>query len=633
MPDVTQPRKRQTMTALGWSKRLVALSTASILLLLVICFIEGYVLYQQNKATQETLRTSQARAVAAANAEAAILVMGKAEVQLVGADNPEEQRTAAVLAIQASSTLDESIQRLDSALSGSPKVKELSKSLQEIGPIKIAIVRAVRANNNAEARAQFRNMQTYMWRIEQLSGELVQQENDQLMSAVVQQGKATASILRGLGGVAGICIVLTVFAGRGLAVRTMQLDRARHESEIFITCVPSILIGTSQEGKITRWNTSASQVFGLGHEDVSEKPLYDCGIAWLNFDLKSEITAWTKFEQAQRLNDITFKKGDETRVLGLTVNPVWLGEGRESEFLITGADITERRTMERDLRQGQKLEAIGQLAAGIAHEINTPVQYARDNVTFVQQSWQSIDELISLARLMTMEITVNGSRPPSVEDFESRRVEVDLDFLQKDVPTAIEQSLEGLERVAKIVRAMKEFSHPGSTEKVPLDINRAIESTIAVARNEWKYVADVTTDFDESLPRVSCYAGEFNQVILNLLVNASHAVGDVVKESPQTKGIIKFKTKREDSWVEIQIQDTGKGIPEEISNKVFEPFFTTKEVGKGTGQGLALAHSVVVKKHAGKIWFESTVGNGTTFFIRLPMGETTPIAANAATAH
>jgi signal transduction histidine kinase len=505
--------------------------------------------------------------------------------------------------------------------------------LQEIGPMKIAIVRAVRAGNGNEARLQLHDMEAAMWRIQQISGELVQEENDRLLAAVVGQGKQTSSTLRGLAGLAGCCILLTIFAARELSVRTSQLDRARHESEIFITCVPSILIGTDSLGRITRWNTSASHVFALPRTVVEGKPIYDCGIPWLNRDLKQEISAWAKLEQAQRLEDFTIKKSTELRILGLTVNPVKFDRDSAAEFLITGADITERRVMERDLRQGQKLEAIGQLAAGIAHEINTPVQYSRDNVLFVQQSWQSIDELLSLARLITMEMVINGSRPRSVEEFDSLCAEVDLDFLQKDVPAALAQSLEGMERVAKIVRAMKEFSHPGSTEKVPLDINRSIESTISVARHEWKYVADVTTDFDESLPRVSCYAGEFNQVILNLLVNAAHAVSDVIKDVPQSKGTIAFKTRKAESWVEIQIQDTGKGIPDEISNKVFEPFFTTKEVGKGTGQGLAIAHSVIVKKHAGKIWFESVEGKGTTFFIRLPFAEPAAASSSAAAAN
>ncbi|HSS97189.1 MAG TPA: hypothetical protein VLK33_09170, partial [Terriglobales bacterium] len=529
-------KQKHTLTGdLGRSKKLLAVSTFSMTGLLAICLVGGYTLYKQTRSTQQQLRISQTRADAAMKAQEAILIMGKAEAQLVTASDLEEQRRDAVQAILASSTLDESIQRLDQALTGNIKVKELSRSLQEINPMKLAIVRAVRANKSDEAKSELHRMEAAMWRIEQISGELVQEENDNLMSAVVNQGKQTSSTLRWLAGLAGACIVLTVFSARGLSMRTSQLSASRQESEMFINCVPSILIGMDNKGHVMRWNQSASAVFDLSWADVQGKPIYDCGIRWLNCDLQRNISGWLALEQALRLDDYTFKKGDDIRVLGLTVNPVRFTSDRAAAFLLTGADITDRRTMERELRQGQKLEAIGQLAAGIAHEINTPVQYARDNVTFVQQSWQSIAELLSLARLMTMEIVLDGSSPPSVNDFESRRVEIDLDFLQKDVPTALEQSLEELERVAKIVRAMKEFSHPGSTEKVPLDINRAIESTIAVARNEWKYVADVTTDFDETLPKVSCYAGEFNQVILNLLVNASHAVGDIVKVAPHGK--------------------------------------------------------------------------------------------------
>jgi len=611
----------------------LAVSTVSISGLLAVCVAGGYVLYTQNRSTQETLRITQARAEAAGKAQAAILIMGKAEAQLVSATDPEEQRTDAVLAIQASSTLDESIQRLDQTLVHNLTVRELSRSLEEIGPMKLAIVRAVRANNIGEAKLQFHNMEAAMWRIEQLSGELVQEENHRLLSAVVDQGKQTSSTLFILAGLAGCCILLTIFSARELSVRTSQLTQARGESEMFISCVPSILIGMDSTGRITRWNQSAANVFALSLAEVQGKPIYDCGIRWLNCDLRKNIAAWMTLDSAQRLDDFTFNKEGEVRVLGLTVNPVKSISRRAPEFLITGADITDRRTMERELRQGQKLEAIGQLAAGIAHEINTPVQYARDNVTFVQQSWELISHLLSTARLMSMETVINGKRPASVEEFDSQCREIDLDYLQKDIPNALEQSLEGLERVAEIVRGMKEFYHPGSTEKDPIDVNRAIDSTIAVARNEWKYVADVTTHFDASMPPVSCYAGELNQVLLNLLVNAAHAVGDVTRELPQRKGNIQFRTRREGSWVEIQIEDTGNGIPEEISSKVFEPFFTTKEVGKGTGQGLALAYSVVVKKHGGKIWFESTVGKGTTFFIRLPLGEPAPATANAATAN
>jgi signal transduction histidine kinase len=198
--------------------------------------------------------------------------------------------------------------------------------------------------------------------------------------------------------------------------------------------------------------------------------------------------------------------------------------------------------------------------------------------------------------------------------------EADLDYLSLEVPKAIEQSLDGISRVTEIVRAMKEFSHPGGEDKVATDINRAIQSTITVARNEWKYVSEVVTDFDPQLPTVICFPGEFNQVILNLITNAAHAILDKLGPSPDEKGRIIISTRRDGDWVEIRVSDTGSGIPENIQERVFDPFFTTKETGIGTGQGLAIAHAVIVDKHGGSIDFETEPGEGTTFVIRLPIG-------------
>jgi len=173
--------------------------------------------------------------------------------------------------------------------------------------------------------------------------------------------------------------------------------------------------------------------------------------------------------------------------------------------------------------------------------------------------------------------------------------------------------------VSKIVQAMKEFSHPGSTEKKEIDVNRAIESTITVARNEWKYVADLIMDLDPALPPVYCLPGEFNQVILNMIINACHAITEAMQDKSGEKGTITAKTLDLGTHVKILISDTGTGIPEQIRSKIFDPFFTTKEVGRGTGQGLAISYSVIVKKHHGTISFESEVGKGTTFFIDLPV--------------
>ena len=257
------------------------------------------------------------------------------------------------------------------------------------------------------------------------------------------------------------------------------------------------------------------------------------------------------------------------------------------------------------------------MAAGIAHEINTPIQYVGDNTRFLRDAFTSLDRLLqSYDRLL-------GATPgnPLAAEMHKLARSARLDYLRAEIPKSIEDSLEGVGRVAQIVKAMKEFSHPGSSEKTAVDLNHAIDSTILVCRNEWKYVADVKTDFDATLPVVNCVPGEFNQVILNLIVNASHAIADVVAAQPGSKGAIKVATRHDGEWAEIRVCDTGGGIPESAQPHVFNPFFTTKGVGKGTGQGLAIAHTVIVQKHGGSITFD-TGSSGTVFIVRIPVGDT-----------
>ena len=275
--------------------------------------------------------------------------------------------------------------------------------------------------------------------------------------------------------------------------------------------------------------------------------------------------------------------------------------------------------MEIQLRHAQKLESIGQLASGIAHEINTPTQYIGDNTRFVRDACGDLFKLVvEQGRLFTAARA--GAVPVELLDsVEAAAKLADVEYLTVEVPRALEQSLEGVGRVTKIVRAMKEFSHPGSTEKTPTALNNAIESTVTICRAEWKYVAELVTEFDAALPPVPVLPGEFNQIILIIVVNAAHAITDVVGDGGKGKGTITLSTRRDGMWAEIRIRDTGTGIPEKAREKIFEPFFTTKGVGKGTGQGLAIAHSVVVGKHGGTIHFETESGKGTTFVIRLPL--------------
>ncbi|OPX37018.1 MAG: hypothetical protein B1H13_13565 [Desulfobacteraceae bacterium 4484_190.3] len=242
-----------------------------------------------------------------------------------------------------------------------------------------------------------------------------------------------------------------------------------------------------------------------------------------------------------------------------------------------------------------------------------------DNTRFLKEGFEDLDRLVNEYQELVKELSEKGGFEESIERVTEIADEIDLEYLREEIPLAIKQSLAGVERVAKIVRAMKEFSHPGSDEKTPTDLNKAIENTVTVARNEWKYVADLEMDFDEKLPPVPCLPGEMNQVILNMIVNASHAIADVVGDGANGKGTITIRTRKEEEWAEIRIEDTGAGIPEEIRERIFDPFFTTKEVGKGTGQGLSIAHNVIVDKHGGMIDVESDAGKGTTFIIRLPL--------------
>ncbi len=308
-----------------------------------------------------------------------------------------------------------------------------------------------------------------------------------------------------------------------------------------------------------------------------------------------------------------------SQVEEISVSPILDEAGRVTSFVVVKRDVTQQRQLESQLQQARKLESIGQLAAGIAHEINTPTQYVGDNIRFVQEAFTELNALLGKLSALS-----GGAVSAEAQALAS----ADLEFLREEVPKALEQSADGCQRISGIVKAMKDFSHPGQ-DKTPVDLNRAIASTVTVASNEWKYVAEMQTDFDAQLPPVVCLPGEFNQVILNMLVNAAHAITDVVGDGGG-KGTITVTTRQVDGFAEIRISDTGTGIPPEIREKIFDPFFTTKQVGKGTGQGLAIAHDVIVNKHGGTIAIESEPGKGSTFIIRLPLAPASAATARAA---
>ncbi|MCB9836740.1 MAG: hypothetical protein H6808_08465 [Phycisphaera sp.] len=280
------------------------------------------------------------------------------------------------------------------------------------------------------------------------------------------------------------------------------------------------------------------------------------------------------------------------------------------------AEIIERSMLQDQLLHAQKLESIGQLAAGIAHEINTPCQYVGDNTRFVKKHMAAFLSVIdSYAEQIDPNAPAMGWQERNAE-IQDILVRLDYDFIREEIPLALTQSLEGLERITKIVGAMKEFSHPGSAELAMADINRAIESTVTVCSNRWKHVASIEMALDREMPAVPCLIAEFNQVILNLVTNAADAIAE---RQGADKGRIQIITSYTDEWAEIKISDNGTGIPDSVIAKMYDPFFTTKEVGKGTGQGLAISRDIVVNKHNGSISCESVHGEGTVFTLRLPL--------------
>ncbi|NOR45230.1 MAG: PAS domain S-box protein [Candidatus Delongbacteria bacterium] len=295
------------------------------------------------------------------------------------------------------------------------------------------------------------------------------------------------------------------------------------------------------------------------------------------------------------------------------ISPVLNEQGLIANFVAVKRDISERIQMENQLRHAQKMEGVGTLAAGIAHEINTPLQYLTDNTLFIKDSFMKIYPLLE----KVAKFSFAGSFDlENIDELQTDFKKIDMKFLSEEMPKAIEESLNGLKIVREIVAAMKNFSHPGKADKQHADLNKAIKSTITITRNVWKYTSEVETDLDEKLPEVKCHLGDINQVILNMITNASDSIAE-----KGDKGIIKISTCVEGNHICINIGDTGGGIPEDLKEKIFQPFFTTKEVGKGTGQGLAISYDIIVNKHHGSIDIDTKEGVGTTFIIKLPIEE------------
>jgi PAS domain S-box-containing protein len=412
----------------------------------------------------------------------------------------------------------------------------------------------------------------------------------------------------------------------------IEVRNAREFLKKVVDNVPTLIAVRDSESRFTLANRAFAKKLGSTAEEIIGKTPYEF---YKNPEELARILEGDRYvfetRQEKPMFEETYTDLDGEPHYLETVKRPLIGDNGEANILIISNDQTDRRNLESQLRHAQKLESIGQLAAGIAHEINTPTQYVSDNTRFLQDAFADIRSVLNKYGEMSESMEKADPSSPLISDMKDELTKRDLGYLLEEVPNAISQSLDGVSRIAKIVQSMKDFAHPGATEKTAVDLNKAIESTITVARNEWKYVAELETKFDTRLPMIPCLIGELNQVVLNMLINAAHAIGDVVGDGTCGKGKITISTTRaSDEWVEVRISDTGSGIPAKIQERIFDPFFTTKEIGKGSGQGLAISHSVVVDKHSGRLTFETQEGKGTTFIIGLPLApvEKSELAVN-----
>ncbi len=402
------------------------------------------------------------------------------------------------------------------------------------------------------------------------------------------------------------------------------IEHAKREWESTIDAIPDMIALIDRDYTILRLNMAMAAAIGMSPREAvgkrcyrllygTEKPPEYCPFTRL---LEEEKACSVEVYEERLGGHVEIRAVPYRNKEGAIVGAVYIIRDINRRILAE----QERERIQSQALQKHKLESVGQLAAGIAHEINTPTQYVGTNIDFLDEAFSDIGELISQFKKFLDAASKGSLSPKLIEETKNSLEEIDWDYLEEEIPLALGQSRDGVKRVTSIVRAMKDFSHPGGSEKEPADINKIIQTTITIARNEWKYVADMKLELDSSLPPVPCLPDEMGQVFLNIIVNAAHAIGEKIGSNPEgEKGTITVATSRDDQWAVITIADTGKGIPEYAWEKVFEPFFTTKDVGRGTGQGLAIARNVVVDKHGGVIDFDTVPGRGTTFIIKLPL--------------
>lgn len=392
------------------------------------------------------------------------------------------------------------------------------------------------------------------------------------------------------------------------------------ENEKLIAAISSIFIAVDADGKVSQWNNASETFFMMPEDKVRERLLKDLlkdYIAAAKLDEIIEDGLHKDVPSTYIEIPVQFPGNGQSRLLAANINPILDKSGKKYGFLLLAEDITNLKKEEMQRHLSQKLEALGQMAAGIAHEIRSPLQYIGDNGRFLQEAFDSLVGLSLEIKHQIRKLAANGNQP-ELEAFDRMLRESDFNFYVEEIPKAAEQIVSGVARVSSIVKSMNEFSYAGNGVEEKSDLNELLKSTLVVAHNRLKKVADVETDFTPDLPHIYCGMGELNQVFLNLLINAADAISETGRH-----GHIFISSRLEDDELIVEITDNGIGIPDDIKEKIFTPFFTTKKVGQGTGQGLPFSHRIIVDRHKGKLYFKSKVNEGTTFYIHLPIDEDT----------
>lgn len=407
-----------------------------------------------------------------------------------------------------------------------------------------------------------------------------------------------------------------------LASQEMQSLNARLAQESakiagLLRVAPVGLATADREGCVLDINQELEEIIGFSPSETVGRFLWDFvpaeDVESLREVFRDLVTGKLPRNRTQRR--LTVKDGRTVLAeVALRAVPDCTGQ---TQLVVAGVeDVTGRRELEIELRHGQKMESVGRLAAGIAHEINTPIQFVGDNINFLSGAFQQLLELCASYRSACAKAAHAPLSAGDIARLKQDEELADFEYIQANVSTSIASTLDGIGRVASIVQSVKAFAHPDGNERANADLNAALRDTLTVAANQLKYVATVETDFGP-IPSIPCFVSDLNQVFLNLLVNAAHAIADVVGKTGD-RGVIRVRTYQEGSIVVIAISDTGTGIPTAVQGRIFDPFFTTKDVGRGSGEGLAMARSIVVDHHNGSLTFDTELGKGTTFFVRIP---------------